>query len=501
MNNLSIVSKKEILNFLTRFNEFFSKKLSSLNLKNLKQIYKDLLFDKRFVITSAIVFFSIFAHLSTPAFYQDKWVISKIKKQLENEFDITFLLPEKVDYSLFPIPSFHLKNISFVKGERELGKIEKMKINLSYKKFLNKEKINIQDIHFNNSQFNVFSEDLNDFISFIDEKINTKKLFINNSSIFLKNKNNETYSIIKINNSISFFDELTQLNEFNLDGEIYNTSFNLSFNNDVNNKIFRFNLNFKELDLAFVNELKYANEENFGFIEIVKSLKNYKTEFSFNKKYVNFKSINENDKSFIYEGNLELKPFNAFVDIEYDEIDILKFFSNDSILYEVIRSNILLNENLNYDIKLISKKIKNHKKLQDLNLRINFSQGNLNLSDSSLMFKNIANLEMIDGTYVNNLDEEFFFGNINLNIIDKKNFYSFLQTNKKYRDDIDNLNVKFKFDYKKNEFLFDEIYIDGESSDEIIREINIFNSEKKGFKNIIDLKKFSNKIFSSVKRD
>ena len=24
------------------------------------------------------------------------------------------------------------------------------------------------------------------------------------------------------------------------------------------------------------------------------------------------------------------------------------------------------------------------------------------------MFKNIANLEMIDGTYVNNLDEEFF---------------------------------------------------------------------------------------------
>ena len=238
-----------------------------------------------------------------------------------------------------------MKNISFVKGERELGKIEKMKINLSYKKFLNKEKINIQDIHFNNSQFNVFSEDLNDFISFIDEKINTKKLFINNSSIFLKNKNNETYSIIKINNSISFFDELTQLNEFNLDGEIYNTSFNLSFNNDVNNKIFRFNLNFKELDLAFVNELKYANEENFGFIETVKSLKNYKTEFSFNKKYVNFKSINENDKSFIYEGNLELKPFNAFVDIEYDEIDILKFFSNDSILYEVIRSNILLDEN------------------------------------------------------------------------------------------------------------------------------------------------------------
>ena len=63
-----------------------------------------------------------------------------------------------------------------------------------------------------------------------------------------------------------------------------------------------------------------------------------------------------------------------------------------------------------------------------------------------------------------------------------KKFYSFLQTNKKYRDDIDNLNVKFKFDYKKNEFLFDEIYIDGESSDEIIREINIFNSEKKDLK-------------------
>ena len=111
MNNLSIPSKKEILNLLNNFNEFLANCLNQLKLDNIKKFYKNLIYDRRFILTILVILISIFAHLSAPAFYQDKWVLSKIKKQLENEFNLTFLLPEKVNYSMFPIPSFHLKNV------------------------------------------------------------------------------------------------------------------------------------------------------------------------------------------------------------------------------------------------------------------------------------------------------------------------------------------------------------------------------------------------------
>ena len=103
MNNLSIPSKKEILNLLNNFNKFLANCLNQLKFDNIKKFHKNLIHDRRFIITFFVVLISIFAHLSAPAFYQDKWVLSKIKKQLENEFNLTFLLPEKVNYSMFPI--------------------------------------------------------------------------------------------------------------------------------------------------------------------------------------------------------------------------------------------------------------------------------------------------------------------------------------------------------------------------------------------------------------
>ena len=88
MNKFSTPTKKDFLKFVNKFNEVLGGKLALLTKKNLKQVFNDLIYDRRFVITILIALLSIFAHLSTPAFYQDKWVLSKIKKQLQNEFNI-----------------------------------------------------------------------------------------------------------------------------------------------------------------------------------------------------------------------------------------------------------------------------------------------------------------------------------------------------------------------------------------------------------------------------
>ena len=60
----------------------------------------------------------------------------------------------------------------------EIGIIDKMKLNLTFNKFLNKEKINIQDIHINNSKFEIYNKDIKNLKNFFDKKINSKKNYI-----------------------------------------------------------------------------------------------------------------------------------------------------------------------------------------------------------------------------------------------------------------------------------------------------------------------------------
>jgi hypothetical protein len=136
MIKFSTPTKRDFLKFVNKFNEFLGDKLALLTRKNFNQVFNDLIYDRRFVITTLIALLSLFAHLSTPAFYQDKWVLSKIKKQLQNEFDVELILPEEVNYSMFPIPSFNLSNVKIVKNGEEIGVIDKMKLCLTFNKFL-----------------------------------------------------------------------------------------------------------------------------------------------------------------------------------------------------------------------------------------------------------------------------------------------------------------------------------------------------------------------------
>ena len=222
MNKFSTPTKKDFLNFLNKFNIILSDKLAVLTKKNLKQLFEDLIYDRRFVITILITLISIFAHLSTPAFYQDKWVLSKIKKQLQNEFDIELILPEEVRYSMFPVPSFYLSNIKIAENGGQIGIIEEMKLCLTFSKFLNREKINIQDIHIKNSKFEIYSSDLKNLKNFIKKEINDKALYIRNTNIFLKNDNEVVYLILNLEKSKSFFDKENLKNVINIKGNVFN---------------------------------------------------------------------------------------------------------------------------------------------------------------------------------------------------------------------------------------------------------------------------------------
>ena len=498
MIKFSTPSKKVFLNFIIKFNTVLSDKLAHLTKKNFKQLFKDLISDRRFVITIIIILLSIFAHLSTPAFYQDKWVLSKIKKQLQNEFDIELVLPEEVRYSMFPIPSFYLKNVKISDNGDDIGIIHEMKLCLTFNKFLNREKINIQAIHIKNSKFEIYDKHLNDLKKFFDKKINNKKLKIKKSKIFFKDKTDDVYLIFNIDQSISYFNRQKLFNSLELKGDVFNVPLDLFLANNYLTKKLLINLDLNKINKKINLNLDYLKEINNGVLELSDKSLNHISNFEFNDNMMKISSSKLNDDNFLYQGFVKLKPFYSNLIIDVDNVSLLNLIDKEGLILGFLRSNILFNENLNYDIEINSKNLRDHRKLSDLNLYLNFNQKKLKLDNSKLIFDEEIIFKILDSEFVSNETEDYFSGEIQIEVNNSDKLYKYFQTNKKFRKRLDKINISFKYDYLNNSLDFKKINLNGMANNKINNFVESYNRNNiKSFKRV-DIKNFFNSLVSTL---
>ena len=92
--------------------------------------------------------------------------------------------------------------------------------------------MNIQNILIKDAKFNFYKKDLKNFFIFFNKKINEKKFVISNSKLFLKNDKEDIFSIISLDKSKSFYDNLELINKLDVNGNIFNNSFKLDLRND-----------------------------------------------------------------------------------------------------------------------------------------------------------------------------------------------------------------------------------------------------------------------------
>ena len=498
MIKFSTPSKKDFLKFVNKFNEVLGDKLALLTKKNFKQVFNELIYDRRFVITIFIALLSIFAHLSTPAFYQDKWVLSKIKKQLQNEFDIELILPEEVRYSMFPIPSFYLSNVKIAENGNQIGIIDEMKLCLTFNKFLNREKINIQDIHINNSKFEIYSNDLKNLKNFIKKEINDKALYIRNTNIFLKNDNEVVYLILNLKKSKSFFDKENLKNVINIKGNIFNNPINLNFNNDPKNKELNFELNLDDIGKKIKTNLNYFNDTIIGDFDFISGSNNYLTKLEFDKEIIYLYSEKKNNNNHLYLADIKLNPFFANLEINLNSLDFYDLIKNDGLFLKMITSNLINNKNLNYAIKLNAADLDNHRLLKDLVLNLNFVQSKLNFDNSKITFDENVEITLNDTEFVSNIDNSFFAGELKLKIKDSNNLYKFFQTNKKYRKQIKEIKVLFKINLLNNSYFIEKISIDNISNDQIQNIIKYYNKNNFDILKRIEIKNLFNEVVSNL---
>ena len=119
------------------------------------------------------------------------WVQKKLEDKLSKEFKIDFNLSSEISYVILPSPHFVIQNVTILNNlykNQKMADIKKLKIFISQKKFLNKEKILIKNILIEEANFIFNKNNLKYLRKFINYKFLEKKINIVKSNIFFKMK-------------------------------------------------------------------------------------------------------------------------------------------------------------------------------------------------------------------------------------------------------------------------------------------------------------------------
>ena len=413
----------------------YFKKLNSIKLSFKNKKYYEL--NKMIGMIGILVILTLSFFL-IPTFYNKVAVQEEIKYQVLKKYKINIKFNDKIGYSLFPKPHFFSKNLSIQFNEKNIAEVKKFESYISIKNFFSINKINIKDLIFHKADFSIYKDDLIFFKNLLETEPNTNKILIKESKIFFKNENDEIQFINKIDNSKIYYDSNNFENVFISNNEIYNIPYKLVLKSDEFNKKFFFKFNSKKLRLKIENEASYSELIKDGLIDI--SFINKSTSFNYKINKNSFEFLSENKKN-DYSGLIDFKPFYLNANFNYNGISLKNVFNDDSVFTDLIKSEILSNKNLNAKIDINIKNIVNIDELNMLFLKIMIEEGNINLSDSNIMWKEDVMITLsesylyYDGSGIN------LIGKFIIDFDNAENFYRSFQIKKDSRKKSINLKL------------------------------------------------------------
>ena len=496
---------KNIKHKIIKFNNFiinFFSRIFQFNKYKYKKLAKISNFNKSLIFLISLLFLYLF-YLSIPSLYDKERLQKELASKLKEEFKIDFSISSEINYSILPAPHIQVKNVKIFNDKsgilNELAQIKDLKIFISQKNLFSQGNLEIKNILINHANFSIKKNDFKFIDNFINKKFSSKKIFIKNSNIFYKSQSDETISIFKISNLDLFLNIKKNLNQISINGNVYQIPFKLKWSLDFNENNLRktiiemSKLNLKMLNNSVIKDSKYIADNKLiigGYTLIF----NYEIKESLViLKSNNSKLLNDNIK---YDGKIQFDPFDLILNIESKKFDYNKYTSINNFFQEILKTNLLFNENLNAKISLKSNNIINNKLFDNLFILLNLNNGDINFNQSYLSSRKIGKLNLNYGKIYSENNQLVFKGKFNFNIRNDEEFFRTFQVPKKNRLEIQNFFFDLEYNLFEKEFKITSLKLnnlDVEENNIILDFLNDYNIENE-IKNWIDLKNFINKI-------
>ncbi len=480
---------KQILSINNLIESYFNKLRSFISNPKKFQFTRD----NRVILVFAGIIFLTLAYFLLPISYNKDLIQKEIKNQVFLKYQIRIDFSDEINYGLFPKPHFVTKNLSILNDKKEIAVANNLKVFIGFKNFFKFDQIKIKDLIFNKLEFNIQKSDLNFFKNILEAEPNRQKLIIKNSSIFFSDQDEEVLFINQIDNGKFYFDFKNLKNIYSSKNKIFNIPYKIIIKNDKLNQTSFTTLFLNKLRLKIENQINYREENKIGSLKINFKNKNNLINYKLKKNSLDFSLVDSNKT---YDGNIEFKPFYMVSNLNYQNLKFSELINNP-LINDIIKTQIISNENLNAEVNINIKKIVDFDRFADLSLKLRIEEGDLTFSESNVKWKKNIDLSLVEGLIDYDEDTINFNGRMLITIKEKDDFFRYFQISKDLRKKLEKIEFDFNYDIIDKEVSFDNFRIDGKSNEKLDRFIMNFNSSDEKVFNKITFKSFVNNIFLS----
>jgi len=448
--------------------------------------------NKVFFGLSAVAILTL-SYFLMPTMYNKNIIEEEIKNQIFKKYNIEVIFNEKIRYGLLPKPHFVSKNSSILREKKEIGVVKNLKVFIGINDFFSFNTIEIKDLFFIKTDFNVKKKDLFFFEELLRTEPNENKIVFKKSNLFFNDLNDDLLFLNKIIKGKFFYDSLNLENVLISENEIFNIPYKFIIKNDKFNKELFIKFNSKKIALDAENNTNYEDKEKKGLLDLLFVNKNLSLNYQIKENSLFFFTKEKK----LLNGFFDFKPFYLNASLNYEGISTKDLFNNKSILIDLIKTEILNNINLNVNIDLNVKDITNINELNNLKLRLGLEQGNITVSKSNILWKNDLQIILKEGFINYDEDEISLIGKLIIEAKNIDNFYKSFQIKKNFRKKINQIEMDFFYNLNDSKFRFDNVKIDKVSNKNLDNFIEKHNVSGKIFSNKIILKNFINNFFIS----
>ena len=480
--------KKKITQLDGRIESFFDKlkKFRKFNHSKKKFYY----LDNKIAISIASLVILFFSYFLIPVFYKEDKIKTSLTNQILDRYDIKVEFNEKIKYGIFPKPFFYTKNLDIKHDEKVIANSDYVKFYISFKNFFLSENISTKDLVFNDTEFNINSKNINFFLKALNSSDKENQFIFKKSKFFYKDQNDDLLFLSKIKNFSFFYDEVNTFQKVKTNFEVFNIPFKLDISKNVVNENKNIKLSSKKIRLDIETSIDYSENQISGFFDITSINKRNLFTYAIKNNSLNFLS-SEKD----FRGEVSFKPFYFSTDLNFNFVSQKKIFQSESLLIDLLDSELLNNPNLNASVNIKINKIDKFENLKDFFSKIHLGEGRILMKNFNTYWNDSVIIKSNEIEFLNDVDGKKLVGEIIFNFEDIEKFFRHFQIKRNYRDVFETIKLDFVYDFTIDKITMNNFRIDDKSFQKIDKFLDKYNKNENNSFNKFTIRKFVKEFF------
>ena len=480
--------KKKISQLDGRIESFFDKFKNFKKFNQNKKKFSNL--NSKIAISIACVVILFLGYFLIPAFYKDDKIKSSLISQISDRYDIKIEFNEKIKYGVFPKPFFYTKNLDIKYNEKVIANSDYVKFYISFKNFFLSENISPQDLVFHNTEFNINSKNISFFLKALNSSDKENQFIFKRSKFFYSDQSDDLLFLAKIKDFSFFYDEVNDFQKVKTNFEVFNIPFKLDISKNIINENKNIKLSSKKIRLDIETSIDFREEKISGFFDISSINKRNIFNYVIKDNSLNFLSSDKN-----FRGEVSFKPFYFSTDLNFNFVSQKKIFQSESLIIDLLESELLNNPNLNASINIKIKKIDKFEYLKDFFSKIHFGEGRILMKNFNTLWNDSVLIKSNEIEFLNDVESKKLVGELIFNFEDIERFFRYFQIKRNHRDVFEKIKLDFVYDFTLDKVTMSNFRIDNKSFQNVDKFLNQYNKSGKNSLTKFSIRNFVKEFF------